>query len=225
LRLDLFWRGAADDADTVVRIALENGEPALLWQDALAPDANWRDGETICRRLRLRVPTGVEAGAYQLTVSVSGETVDLGPVDVVESTRNYALPPVAQTLGATFGNDILLHGYEVESETDGSELAVTLVWQALETPSNNYKVFVHLVNEDGEIVAQSDAEPAGGYATVGWLSGEVVIDTHSLNVPEGSDADEYRLRVGLYEPVSGERLPAVDVDGRSLLDGAALLEP
>jgi hypothetical protein len=65
---------------------------------------------------------------------------------------------------------------------------------------------VHLVDENGQIAAQSDGEPAGWTRpTTGWLPGEIIIDAHTLslaNVPAGS----YQLNIGLYDPVTGVRL-------------------
>ncbi len=76
----------------------------------------------------------------------------------------------------TYGDQIQLAGFDRAIDETG-ELAVTLVWQALRQPDDNYQVFVHLLDENGQIVAQSDAAPGGGYATGQWLDGEVVADT------------------------------------------------
>ena len=87
-------------------------------------------------------------------------------------------------------------------------MTVTLVWQSTMPTAEGNKVFVHLVNGDGAIVAQSDAEPAGGYSTDRWVEGEVVTDTHVLALPPDLPSGDYHLRVGLYDPITGRRLPA-----------------
>ena len=75
----------------------------------------------------------------------------------------------------TYGDQIWLVGFDsIINET--GELAVTLVWQALRLPDNNYQVFVHLLDESGQIVARSDVAPGDGYATGQWLAGEVVVN-------------------------------------------------
>ena len=47
---------------------------------------------------------------------------------------------------------------------------LTLFWQAQAPPGADYNVFVHLMDENGWIVAQTDSAPAGGLRpTSGWL--------------------------------------------------------
>ena len=44
--------------------------------------------------------------------------------------------------------------------------------------------------------------------TTGWLPGEYVMDTHTLNLPAELPPGPLTLRVGLYDPVTGARLMA-----------------
>ena len=85
--------------------------------------------------------------------------------------------------------------------------AVPLLWRAeAETPTD-YRVFVHLVDATGNIVAQSDAAPADWTRpTTGWLLGEYVLDTHTLTLPATLPDGPLSLRVGLYDPDTGARL-------------------
>jgi hypothetical protein len=86
----------------------------------------------------------------------------------------------------------------------------------------HYKVFVHIMDDEGRIVAQSDAVPAyGGAPTETWLPNEVVIDQHGLQM---SEPGRYRVLVGMYDPVGGQRLPATGEDGRSIPDNAVPIE-
>ena len=67
--------------------------------------------------------------------------------------------------------------------------------------------FVHIVDERGKTVAQQDAQPGGGtIPTSGWLAGEVVTTTSRMPVESSWGQGPYRLRVGLYDPVTGRRL-------------------
>ena len=70
--------------------------------------------------------------------------------------------------------------------------------------------FVHLTDDGGRIVAQSDAVPAGGYNTDRWLTDEVVVDPHELTPVEPLPPGRYRLVAGLYDPSTGQRLSARD---------------
>ncbi len=59
----------------------------------------------------------------------------------------------------------------------------------------------------GGIVAQSDAAPSEWTRpTTGWLPGEYVTDTHTLILPEMLPDGPLSLRVGLYDPDTGQRL-------------------
>ncbi len=226
LRIDLVWAGGAQSAETPIQLVLDGDELVVLWSGSVAEDATWDDGEALCRRLRTSVPPDTAPGVYRLQIESGDNTIDLGEVTIAESTRQYELPPVANESGVTFGDQIVLAGYD-SKVTETGQLAVTLAWQALRRPEpeSHYQVFLHLLDEDGQIVAQSDAAPGGGYATSQWLPQEVVIDTHTLVLPAGADRAAYRLRVGLYDPLSGERLIAIDESGQSVLDNAAELKP
>jgi hypothetical protein len=79
--------------------------------------------------------------------------------------------------------------------------------------TDSYRVFVHLVDEAGQIIVQSDAEPAGWQRpTTGWAVGEYIVDQHVLQLPDDHLPQGLQLRIGLYETQSGDRLPAGDGD-------------
>jgi hypothetical protein len=102
-----------------------------------------------------------------------------------------------------------LLGYDVRDavRAPGSPLEVTLHWHALQTPDRNYHVFVHLLNADGDILAQHDGLPQGGERPpYGWLPGEYIADSHLLHLPGTLIDGDYRLAVGLYDPVTAQRL-------------------
>jgi hypothetical protein len=81
-------------------------------------------------------------------------------------------------------------------------------------------VFVHVVNANGEIVAQSDSQPLNGqYPTSIWSPGEIVVDERFIRLVPGT----HRIFVGLYRWDTGERLPAV-VDGERAADDRLLLQ-
>jgi len=89
----------------------------------------------------------------------------------------------------------------------GSPLEVTLHWHALATPDGNYHTFVHLLDAEGQIVAQHDGSPGkGALPTLGWLPGEYLTDAHLLQLPFDLPDGVYRLGVGLYDPASSQRL-------------------
>ena len=93
----------------------------------------------------------------------------------------------------------------------GGVLPVTLYWQAQKVINLPYKVFVHLIDAQGKVVAQSDEIPnCGTRPTNQWPVGEPVRDRHMLRLPADLPPGEYTLNVGLYEPQTGLRLDVLD---------------
>ncbi|MCI0478824.1 MAG: hypothetical protein L0Y55_21480, partial [Anaerolineales bacterium] len=71
----------------------------------------------------------------------------------------------------------------------------------------------HLVDANGKIVAQQDAQPQrGAYPTSFWDAGEIVVDEYALAIPRDASPGEYRVRVGVYRASDGARLATRDGD-------------
>jgi hypothetical protein len=89
----------------------------------------------------------------------------------------------------------------------GSTLALTLVWNTADTIPGDYTVFVHLLAPDGFLLAEGDGIPLfGTRPTSTWQLGERLLDRHTFSIPENLELDDGRLVVGLYDPVTLERL-------------------
>jgi len=100
----------------------------------------------------------------------------------------------------------------------GNVLNVWLHWRALAAPGVDTKYFVHLIDANGQVAAQDDGihvkytQPSSA-----WQADQIVSDLIELplwKLPPG----EYRIAVGLTNPDTGERLPALDSTGQSLPD-------
>jgi 4-amino-4-deoxy-L-arabinose transferase-like glycosyltransferase len=114
---------------------------------------------------------------------------------------------------AKFGGQVALTDYTVEIRDQ--RLQVQLVWEALERPTENYTVFLHL-RDGGRVVAQDDGEPATGhYPTSLWRKGDLIIDKHTLELSE-METSEPQLVVGLYIWKTMEHLEATTPTGASL---------
>ncbi len=118
--------------------------------------------------------------------------------------RSWEPPPVSCPVSATFGGSISLVGYDVQLKPSG--LAVKLVWHTDGYIGINYKVFVHLVDVRGELLAQSDGVPAGwGRPTQSWIPGEFISDSHEIALPRAQIPTIQSINVGLYRE-GGRRL-------------------
>jgi hypothetical protein len=86
----------------------------------------------------------------------------------------------------------------------------TLNWQVLAPPSADWVVFVHLLNEAGELLLQSDvgAEWPVQPCAEGEYGPECNATTeHEWTFPADFPAGLYTIVVGLYDPASGMRAP------------------
>ncbi len=91
------------------------------------------------------------------------------------------------------------------AESGEPTLNVSLAWQTDGSAQGDYKIFVHVLAADGSTVTQADTRPGQGVLPPGnWLPGGFrdTIRITLSNVPPG----HYRVLMGLYDPVSLERL-------------------
>ncbi len=206
LALTLYW-SATEGQRRPFTLRARLGD-ATLWEGE--PTANgyradqWVNGEVLADRVRWTVPRELPPGGYPLTLDFEAATIALGVVTTVGVARQFEAMPVARVTNVNFADQLLLHGYTLRH--DGDKLSLEIVWKALHNTSIDYKIFVHLVDRDGLILAQRDAMPqANTYPTSLWLTDEYVVDSYELPVVN----NRYALRVGVYSPENALRLPIV----------------
>lgn len=86
----------------------------------------------------------------------------------------------------------------------GDTLDVHLLWRADGEPQQDFTVYVHLVDWQGNRLTQSDAPPRAGTApTSDWRDGDLVRDVHTLTVPAKAEPGAYFLDVGMYAESDG----------------------
>lgn len=234
LNVELAWMPLGEpEQDYRIRLVLVDGASGAeavaqtfgLWPD-LYPPTQWRTLEPVTTLHGLRIPVDFEASTpLELRVEVlpgqgrgdspvpsSGAGAELGMVEVDVRKRIFELPQLAQRVDAQFGDAIHLAGYELDTSQarPGGSVSMTLVWQAIKTPDDNYTVFNHLVGEDGLNAGQFDAPPVGeAWLTETWLPGEVVVEEREIPIDEAAIAGEVQLIVGLYNADDLQRLPVV----------------
>jgi len=116
---------------------------------------------------------------------------------------------------------ISLLGYDLALSTDrpagtGDRVGLYLYWQTTEPLTESLKVFVHLFDPQGNLIAQHDGLPAmWTYDTRDWQPGEVIVDFHWMKVPANVEAGDYAIVVGLYNEGTGKRWPVSGVSGQA----------
>lgn len=200
------------------------------------PTRAWHPGEVVVDSYHLRVApeaagpraAWLEAGMYDFA---SGERLMMQdavgqPLNTPQFVRlglgqqSAPPPPVQVTLDVDLGAQLRLLGYVTVPQVSdsgvlvaspGDSVSLTLYWRAQARPAHDYARFLHLINERGEIVTQSDdLVGTQDYPTGLWEAGEWAADEIILAVPGGLPAGLYTLLVGLYEPTTFERLTLVN---------------
>jgi mannosyltransferase len=152
--------------------------------------------------------------------------------------NRYLTPPAWQAAMAsqpvTFAEGIRLLGFRLAGEEPGTHgpmlspgdaLRLSLYWQADGPSDIPYTVFTHLFGPDGQLYGQWDNPPVRGtYPTTDWSPGESVVDQYEIPVSPDAPPGEYRLLVGLYDPLTGARLPVLDANGQAMGDSIQLNE-
>jgi 4-amino-4-deoxy-L-arabinose transferase-like glycosyltransferase len=223
LSLPMQWRVTGPQPGLNLRLTLKQADyTAEIVQPlgpAWYPSQAWRPGRTVRDQSRFSLPGGLPAGDYRATLAVveadTGQVrgeAELGTVNIVDRLHTFHLPDTGTPVDAEWAGGIRLARAAVpERGAAGAPLTVTFVWQAGEPTPRNWKIFVHLIGADGVPVAQGDAYLLAGEAlTSTWRKGEVIVDTHTIDLPPDLPAGEYRVRVGFYDEPTGERLPLAD---------------
>ncbi len=229
--LALYWLNEGTQPEDLP-VTLMLGEEMTLYQGdpvhGTHPLSDWQPNELITDRYRVQIPADLRSGSYPLTVRLGDNPpISLGMLNVAATVRQFDLPVAVGALDqpALLGDLITLVGTEGVQKTvePGGTLIFRLVWQAEAEIDDSYTVFIHLVDDQGNIVAQMDRQPQiddQPYPTDLWLPSEVVIDAYALSIPPDIPPGTYTLRVGMYLPDNGQRLtiPGTDDNAVSLPD-------
>ncbi len=217
-----FWRADADpDEDLELHLELLAPDGSVAGTYDLPPAADWHPvsawepGDVWRGQSVLHLPADLDSGEYgwRLSVPPMEPVVELPTATRVDAPeRSFVAPAVDAEVDASFGQVATLVGASFEPEPTGigagDSLTITLTWRARAETNVSYRVFVHLVDPEGRLAAQSDGVPGRWTRpTTGWVTGEYITDIHTLRVPVDVTPGDYALRAGLYGP-GGERLTA-----------------
>ena len=234
----LLWHARARPEDNYTLLAElvdESGHVLRnLRHEPPLPTGSWQTGQFIRDQINFVLPASAPAGEAAVHVRLSwqrpdgskltnrnwliswGDNLALGKLAVIEKQgRVFELPSMTHPYQATFGDSIALLGYDLEQPLScaaGCTLNLTVYWQGLKEMLNLYSVFVHVIDERGQMVSQQDKVPGirGKQPTTGWLPNEIITDPIELTMPPSLPPGRYILRLGLYLPPNGARLPVKD---------------
>ena len=250
LPLDLFWLALMDIPEpglAVLQLADDAGN--VLAEASSAPVggrasfSGLATGQTLRDPRALTLPGDLAPGVYNLALGRQrpdgawlpvhrgpfplGSTYSLATVRVLGRRPNLKPPAIENPVDASIGSSIRLLGYDLQPPISSLQspvpnLHLTLHWQALAPMDDRYKIFLHLVGAGGasDIQAQTDAYPH--LPTTGWVPGEYLSDGLMLDLPGDLPPGPYSLLLGLYDEMTGVRLPVYDAGGNQTGDSLLL---
>jgi 4-amino-4-deoxy-L-arabinose transferase-like glycosyltransferase len=161
-------------------------------------------------------------------------------VYAIDDKTRFVAPKPNGPLNVQIGDFAWLSGYDLSTlqNSPGSNIFLTLWWQALQPADLDYSVFIHLWDPRKQaVVGAWGGEPVSGawsvwqhvqgahfsvsYHTRLWQPGETIKDEWKIVLPDAPPG-AYELYVGLYDPASRQRLP---VKGSNLTGSDAIRLP
>ena len=115
-----------------------------------------------------------------------------------------ANPQIARDV--VLGDAVRFMGYDWDDSAENPTL--TVYWESLQALDSPLYVFLHLVDAQGNIVAQIDRQPNDGITpTQFWQPGDIIPDTYTIIVPDDAPDGQYAIRLGIYSQATMQRLP------------------
>jgi hypothetical protein len=201
------------------------------------PTSSWRLNKYARDDHVIEVPAQLPPGRYGLRVGAYDAATGVRlPLDGTDTDELW-LPDMVRVGGMPsrqsarveykLGDAIELVAFEVAETQVGMEqpIDLRLYWRVHAPLLSDYSVFVHLYDETGNLVSVADARPLqGAYLTNQWQVGETIEDRRQIALPAGAEPGNYQLAVGLYDPVSLNRLPVQDQNGQRAPEDAIRLQ-
>lgn len=190
-------------------------------QEAPFPQAEWEE------EWRWRIESGLDLlpvarwhDALVYRINPYGDELLDVPQDISGSKLGDLIPVPHR---ANFADRIALLGYQMDHlEGQGSRL--TLYWMRIGPLKEDYTVFVHVRDHQGNIVTQADGAPVeGNLPTSTWPHGKVIRDQHIFS--QSIEASNRDIAVGFYLPRTMERLTTMNEQGKPADDHVILPWP
>jgi len=193
----------------------------------------WQPGDNLRIPIRLPIPADLDPGTYRLGVVMvdparraglpllaapdrSNPDIQVGWLwfgKPEPSPQESNLAEVQALVKWHNGIELTSLALPDYSLSPGDRLPVQLKWRSSQEIERDFTVFVHLVDGDGQIVAQHDQRPFNGrWPTQVWQPGDVYTDLHEIHLPVTIPASSYDIRIGLYDYIGREQLSVGAID-------------
>lgn len=176
------------------------------------PFGYWIVREVIEGHYRVFVPADLPDGVYQLGIQLyDEERLPVGDLFMFDQEMSISVPDRVlvepdhdHPMSIQWGNGIELQGYDLTSAGK-----VRLIWKTSQPIKQNLRMFVQIVDADDLMLGIWDGIPMDWTRpTTGWIPEEYVTTEHQFDLPAG----DYRVRVGWYDPISGDNVAVDNAD-------------
>lgn len=118
---------------------------------------------------------------------------------------------------AQFGQTLCLQQAQVNPHP--GQLSLTLTWRILSAAQSHDAIFAHVGTPYQPPIAQDDNDVWLGILPLAICQpGDVIREQRIILLPEKVELELYEIRIGVYNRITGERLPARSPQGETLLD-------
>ncbi|MHB1354343.1 MAG: hypothetical protein ACYCZF_00030 [Anaerolineae bacterium] len=200
---------------------LNSGEERSI-QSAILPDLlrHWSYNYTPVGSVETLDSVQALLRRFQQVVLARYDTNDISIYDAGGLALTGQEP--SPTYLAIFDQNITLNS--ATWERNPSIIRVVLHWQIREKAVQDVTVFMHLYNEQGQLISQSDGYPVMNMSRpASWQPGDVWRDVRILHLPADLAAGEYTIKVGWYTTVDGLRLEATGPGGLQFQEDAVTI--
>jgi hypothetical protein len=193
---DFIWANSGHTVEACAVAFANVRSPQPYWYGAWRTEQNW---DTLAQHIR--------ASEWVYLCLWQGWDLRLIKAGGVTGVSVVPEPPLA-----VFDGGLTLWDAAVAFQKEGAELY--LQWTAEKASETPDLVFVHLLDDKGQLVTQADGAPlAGLFPFWLWRGGEQVRDVRWLHVPGGLPPGTFTVNLGLYDPATGARRTVYDATG------------
>ncbi|MCB8928460.1 MAG: glycosyltransferase family 39 protein [Ardenticatenaceae bacterium] len=227
--LSTVYPGPAHDPS--INLVLTGEEANKRWADA-----RWALVAPAGQSSRALIPASTPPHPFFARWLAARETVALRPTDLDPGFTDFWLDATQmQTWAeapalANFNNGLNLHHAEWLNPVNPGETAELLLIWRVTNPENvgpivppafttDVVMFTQLLDANGVPFAQQDALDAPSWD---WQAGDLLAQIHPIGIPAESAPGSYQAIVGIYDRLSGDRLPVLGNEGEVLGDFTAV---
>ncbi|MAT98120.1 MAG: hypothetical protein CL608_13320 [Anaerolineaceae bacterium] len=235
--LSTVYPGPAHDPS--INLVLTGDEASKRWADA-----RWALVAPGGQSSRALIPASTPPHSLFAQWLKPRQTVQMRPDDLDPNFTDYWLDaaqlqvwieeaPTSAALSAgvaNFNNALTLHHAAwLNPVAPGETAELLLIWRVTDPDrvgpivppafTTDVVMFTQVLDEAGVPFAQRDALDAPSWD---WQAGDVIAQIHPVNIPAETPPGSYQAIVGIYDRLSGDRLPVLAEDGEVVGDFTAV---